>query len=137
METLRKTTDFFLDKLFLLYIVFAGIATIVDFAVLTLLVEAFGVHYLSSAAVSYLCGMITNFSLNKVFNFKNKSKQVIGQFGLFVFVALVGLVLNQLILYLLVESLNAHYLAAKVVSVAIVMFWSFIGHKKLTFSVFK
>jgi putative flippase GtrA len=137
MELVRRGVNFFLTRLFALYIVFAGIATIVDFAVLTLLVEKAGMHYLTSAAISYLCGMTINFSLNKFFNFRNKSTRVAHQFGLFAFVALIGLALNQIILYLMVDILGIYYLTGKVVSVAVVMFWSFIGHKKITFSVLK
>lgn len=135
MELVKRGVNFFLSRLFAFYIVFAGIATVVDFAVLTLLVEKAGVHYLTSAAISYLCGMITNYSLNKIYNFRNKSTRIARQFGLFAFVALIGLALNQIILYLMVDVFGVHYLAGKVVSVAIVMFWSFIGHKKITFSV--
>ncbi len=132
-----KTLNGFLQinsiKLFLRYVVFAGIATLVDLGLLYLLTEFLDVWYFYSAAIAYLCGMLTNFSLNKYLNFRNKSKKIIPQFGLFAIVALVGLGLNQLILYLLVEFAAIQYMAAKIIAIFIVMFWSFLGHKKLTF----
>ena len=117
------------------YIIFAGIATIVDFSLLYSLTEFFYVHYFTSAAFAYMGGMITNYTLNKIFNFKNKSKKIFKQFALFMTVALTGLILNQLIIYVLVEYFQFWYMIAKLVSVGIVMIWSFIGHKLLTFKV--
>lgn len=119
------------------YVIFAGIATLVDLGFLYFLTTFIGIHYLISGAISYTCGMITNYSLNKTFNFKNKSKKIVRQFGLFVFVALIGLGFNQLILWLLVEFANLFYMYAKLISIVIVMLWSFYGHKKLTFGVLK
>lgn len=124
-------------KLFSLYIVLAGIATIVDVGLLYIFTNYLGIWYFYSAILSYLAGMLTNYSLNKYLNFKNKSKKIAWQFGLFIIVALVGLALNQLILYLLVNFAGLWYIWAKLVAVFVVMFWSFFGHKKLTFKVFQ
>lgn len=121
-------------RLFLGYIVCAGIATVVDFLFLYALTEFFGLHYLISAAIAYVFGMTTNYTLNKIYNFKNKSSEVKKQFLLFIFVALIGLGLNQIILYILVERFGLWYIFAKAVGVLIVMIWSFYGHKKITFN---
>ena len=124
-------------KLFFGYILFGGIAALVDLGGLYIFTEFFGLYYLVSATLSYIGGMITNYSLNKVFNFKNKSKKIAKQFGLFVFVALIGLGLNQLILWLLVEFAGLWYMLAKLISISLVMFWNFFGHKKITFGLIK
>lgn len=124
-------------RIFIGYILFAGIATLVDVGLLYLLTEKVGLWYLYSAVFAYIAGMITNFSLNKYYNFKNKSKAVMKQFSVFIGVALIGLGLNQLILYGLVEYLGIHFILAKVCALAVIMFWSFYGHKHLTFTVFQ
>lgn len=119
------------------YVIFAGFATLVDLCLLYSLTELLHIWYFHSAAFAYFIGMVTNYSLNKYLNFRNRSKQIISQFGLFAIVALVGLGLNQLILYLLVEFAKLWYVYAKFIAIFIVMFWSFYGHKRLTFRVFK
>jgi len=124
-------------KLFVGYVILAGFATLVDLGLLYSLTEFFHIWYFYSAAFSYFVGMITNYSLNKYLNFRNKSKKIIPQFGLFATVALIGLGLNQLILYLLVEFAKLWYMFAKFIAIFIVMGWSFYGHKKLTFRVFR
>lgn len=136
------------STLFIKYVFLAGIATAVDFGVLFFLTNIIGIWYLLSATLSYFCGMLTNFTLNKIFNFKNKSKFIFRQFLLFIIVALIGLGINNLILYFLVDIVKVWFAIpqsydriwlffAKCVSVFIVMFWSFIGHKKITFNLLK
>lgn len=120
-------------KLFFGYLIFAGFATLVDLGLLYSLTEFLHVWYFYSAAFAYFVGMVTNYSLNKYLNFRNTSKRIILQFGLFVLVALIGLAINQLILYSFVEFVKLWYMLAKIISIFIVMFWSFLGHSRLTF----
>ena len=115
----------------------AGIATLVDMGLLYFFTEYLDLWYLYSAALSYLVGMIVNFTLNKYLNFRNRSNRVAAQFGIFAGVALVGLVLNQVILYLLVTVAGIWYMTAKVITVCLVLLWSFYGHKRLSFGLIK
>jgi len=119
------------------YVMCAGIATLVDMGLLFLFTEYLDVWYLYSAALSYLAGMFANFTLNKYLNFRNRSARVAAQFGLFAGVALVGLAFNQIILYLLVTLAGIWYMTAKVITVCLVLLWSFYGHKRLTFGLIK
>ena len=123
-------------KLFVGYVLFAGFATLVDIGLLYSLTEFFHVWYLYSAAIAYFVGMVINYLLNKYFNFKNRSKQIFMQFGLFAIVALVGLGINQFVLYSLVEFAKLWYISAKIIAIFIGLLWSFYGHRKLTFNVF-
>lgn len=119
------------------YVICAGIATGVDIGILYVLTEYLGLWYLYSAALSYLAGMVTNFTLNKKYNFRNRNEQVFRQFGIFAAVALLGLALNQVILYSLVSIGGLWYIHGKIVTVLLVLLWSFYGHKKLTFGLLK
>lgn len=124
-------------KLFVGYVLFAGFATLVDLGLLYSLSEFFHIWYLYSAVFAYFMGMVTNYLLNKYFNFKNKNKQIFMQFGLFGIVALVGLGINQLVLYSLVEFAKLWYISAKIIAIFVGLVWSFYGHKKLTFNIFR
>lgn len=121
------------QKLFVGYVFLAGLAALVDVTTLYLLTNFGHLFYWYSAAISYLVGMLVNFTLNKYLNFKNQSKKILRQGGLFFIVALVGLLLNQLIIYILTEGFGCWYMLSKFVSLVLVMFWSFWGHKNLTF----
>ncbi len=124
-------------RLFFGYVFFAGLAALADIGLLFLLTNFFGVWYFYSAIFAYIAGMLVNYLLNRRLNFRNKSRQVARQFGVFAMVAVAGLALNQAVLYLLVEYAGLWYMFSKTIAVFIVMFWSFYGHKKLTFNIFK
>lgn len=124
-------------RLFFGYVIFAGTATVIDIALLYALTEHLHVWYFYSAFISYTTGMAINYSLNKYYNFKNKSRYVLPQFGIFVSVALVGLILNQVIIFSLVEFAHLWYMLAKIISICTVVIWSFYGHRKFTFGLLK
>ena len=122
---------------FAFYVLIGGFATIIDFSVLYSLTEYFNVNYFYSAAIAYCFGMLTNFYLNKKYNFKNKSKKIVHQAGLFFIIASIGLAINQFVIWFLVSVFGVWYITAKLVSVIVVLFWSFNGHKRFTFHYFK
>jgi putative flippase GtrA len=124
-------------RLLIGYVFFAGIATLVDIGLLYLFTEYLELWYLYSAALSYLTGMVINYTLNKNYNFRNRSNRIASQFGIFAGVALIGLALNQIILYLFVSILGIWYIFAKVITVCIVLMWSFYGHKRFTFGILR
>lgn len=119
------------------YIIIASIATIFDVGLLYILTHFIGIKYLISSVISYCIGMAINYSLNKFLNFKDNDKRIALQFGVFVAVALVGLALNQIIIIFLVELFDMWYINAKIFSLLIVVFWSFWGHKNITFQTHK
>ncbi|MFH1590250.1 MAG: GtrA family protein [archaeon] len=122
---------------FIKYLFFAGIATIADLSILYILTEFIQVFYFVSSIISYVCGGIIHYVLNKKYTFKNKSKKIFSQLSIFFGIALIGLGINQLILYLLVELANIWYIYAKLVAVFIVLIWNFTGHKYITFRLLK
>ncbi len=122
---------------FISYIFFAGIGTLADISILFILTEFMGIYYFLSSIVSYTCGGVLHYFLNKRYTFKNKSKKILKQMSLFFFISFIGLFLNQLILYLLVEFVGLWYMAAKFVSIFIVLIWNFTGHKYITFRIIR
>jgi len=123
-------------KLFIGYMICGTIATLVDLGFLYIFTEFFKIWYFYSSFFSYLLGLITSYNLNKHLLFKNKSKQVVKQFSMFTIILLVGLVLNQTILYTLVEVFDLWYVLAKIITAGIVVFWHFFANKNLTFKIF-
>ncbi len=116
------------------YFFLGGITFVVDYALLFLLTEYAGIHYLLSAALAFVAGVIVNYVLNRVFNFKSESEQVLRQFIVFILVSLVGLAINELLLYVFVEQFHIHYLVARPILLVIVAPITFLLHKKFTFA---
>jgi putative flippase GtrA len=112
------------------YLVVGGLAFLVDLGTLYLLTEFAGIYYLVSAAVAFLLGLAVNYLLSRTWVF---DRRVIGNTGLeflvFAAIGVVGLGLNEAIIWFLHEPMNFHYLVAKIVSGGIVLLWNFGARK--------
>jgi len=124
-------------KLFFKYCIGGGMAAVVDIILLYIFTEYLGVYYLFSAAISFLCAAIVNYSFNKRFTFQNESKKIVQQFFLFLSVVFVGECLNLSIMYFLVTFFDIWYIVAKFISIGIVLSYNFTCNKKITFELFK
>src|SRR5688500_6630913 len=72
------------------------IATAVDVAILVVLTEWFGVHYLQSAAVGFTVGVSVNYLLSVCWVFEKRTfENRATEFALFGVLGLIGLGLNQ------------------------------------------
>jgi putative flippase GtrA len=102
----------------------------IDYFVLFAVTEFLGIDYLISSAISFSVSVIVNYILSITFVFStkkdaNKAKEFI----LFVVLSLVGLLINQVIMWVSVEKMAIYYLIAKIGATAIVMVYNFITRK--------
>jgi putative flippase GtrA len=119
---------------FLRYLVVGGIAYAVDFGVLFILTEAAGFHYLLSAALSFLLGLVVNYCLSVVWVFPRRAmadKRM--EFLVFAAVGLVGLGLNEGIIWFFTARLKIYYLLSKIAASVVVLLWNFFARKRILF----
>ncbi|NDP20696.1 MAG: GtrA family protein [Paludibacter sp.] len=112
-----------------------GIAFIVDFGLLLLLTEYFNVHYLISAGISFLIGLLLNYylSIKWVFTIRTFEKKWI-ELLFFSLIGLIGLGLNEFLLWVFTDILLLYYLISKFFTSFIVYFWNFFVRKFLLFT---
>ncbi|MFC1898064.1 GtrA family protein [Candidatus Cloacimonadota bacterium] len=123
------------DKIYIQLIRYAfvgGLSFIADIGALYLLTEFAGLHYLLSAASGFIVGLIVNYSLSVkwVFNV-DITERKLSQFLIFGIIGIVGLGLNELIIWFITEKLQVYYLYSKIISTVIVLFWNFLARRKL------
>ena len=106
-----------------------------DFAVLYLCTEFAGVHYLVSNVVSYSVGLLVAYLLNIhwVFKYRRYPSTVI-ELPIFVSIALAGILVNELLMYLMVDRISLNYLWAKVAASGVIFLFNFTARKSLLFS---
>ena len=110
--------------------VVGGIAFIMDYSVLFICTEFLGIYYLVSSLISLLISTIFNYiaSIRWVFDVnQEKSKQK--NFVLFLVFSVIGLGLNQIIMWFGVDILHVYYMLVKIGATAIVMVFNFITRK--------
>ena len=105
-----------------------------DFALLVLLVEFFGMHYLVAATIGFTVGttVVYIFSVQWIFP-KRALRRKSLEYGLFIAVGLVGAALNDFFLWLFTEPIGIHYMASRLISASLVFFWNFFARKRLLF----
>ena len=119
---------------FFRYVIAGGTAWIADFSVLALLTELYRIHYLISAAVAFIIGLATNYTLSVKWVFsRRKFEDRRLEFIVFASIGLVGLLLNELFIWFFTEHVHFHYLISKIVSTAFVFFWNFGARKTILF----
>lgn len=119
-----------LGKQILRFGVVGGTAFIIDYGVLYCLTEFAGINYLVSACISFVASVIYNYVLSILWVFDAKQgRSKTAELAVFIGLSVVGLGLNQLGMWLLVDKAGIYYMLAKIVVTAIVMVYNFITRK--------
>lgn len=106
------------------------IAFVIDYGFMVLLTEVFGVPYLISTTVSFIISVIFNYFASMRFVFKRKDDMSRRrEFIIFVVLSVIGLVINDVFMWLMVDFLFIDYRISKVVVTFIVAVWNFVTRK--------
>lgn len=107
-----------------------GSAFVIDYGIMIFLTEVFEINYLVSSAVSFTVSVIYNYILSVKWVFDvsgNRSKTQ--DFAVFIVLSIIGLGINQLVMWLAVDILGIFYMISKIGATAIVMVYNFITRK--------
>lgn len=102
----------------------------IDYGFMILLTECTDLGYFFSSAISFTLSVVVNYILSMRFVFKGKAE--LGRFqemAIFVALSLVGLTLNQMIMWIVVDFFGMFYALAKIFSTMLVTTYNFISRK--------
>ncbi len=128
---IKKTNSSILQ--FSRYFFVGGIAFILDFIFLYIFKEFIRFSYLISASLSFLIGLIVNYvmSISWIFN-KEKftwDSLIKHDFIVFIITGLLGMGLNDILMYTLTDIAMINYLFSKIIAVPVVLLWNFLSRK--------
>ena len=106
-----------------------GMAFVIDYVPLYVCTEFLHIHYLISSIISFTVSVIFNYILSIKWVFDVKKKQDVKDFVIFIILSVIGLGINSLIMYVMVEKFGVYYMLSKIVSTAVVMAYNFITRK--------
>ena len=117
-----------LIKQILRFTIVGGIATVIDFVCLYIFKEFLNLNIILSNTLSFTISVIYNYiaSIKWVFDVNKNSKF---QFIIFVILSVIGLLINNGILYLFTSYTEVYYLLSKVFATLVVMIYNFITRK--------
>lgn len=110
--------------------VVGGLAFIIDYGILIFLTEVFHINYLISTTISFIVSVIFNYIMSIFWVFdvdENKNRTTV--FSVFIILSVIGLLLNDLFMWIFVDGISIHYLIAKIIATLLVMIYNFITRK--------
>lgn len=125
-----------MSELFIKFLKFGIVGVsgvVVDFGVTWLLKEQLRLNKYIANSTGFACAVVSNYVLNRIWTFHSADPQVGIQFAKFTLVALVGLGMNNAIIYLLTERRGVKFYTAKLVATGVVMLWNFGANYLFTF----
>jgi putative flippase GtrA len=117
------------------YLLASAVALALDYGLLVGLTEWFHVHYLASAAIGYVAGLVVTYGLSVTLVFRERrltSRRL--EFLGFAAIGLVALGLNEVVMKTFVEVLRFDYRLAKVPAAGIGFVFNFASRRLILFS---
>lgn len=106
------------------------IAFLIDYGLMVALTEFFGVPYLISNTISFTVSVVFNYvaSMRYVFERRDDMSRR-REFIIFVVLSIIGLILNDLFIWLFVSVWLIDYRIAKIIVTVLVAIWNFVTRK--------
>lgn len=105
------------------------VAFVIDYSILYFLTEFLNIHYLISATISFIISLIFNYIASIKWVFDVNKKQTIKEIFVFIILSVIGLLINHIVMFIMVDKMNIHYMITKIFATAIVMVWNFVTRK--------
>ena len=121
-------------KLFKFIIVgFSGL--FIDFGLTFICKEKLSLNRYLSNSIGFLLAASSNYFLNRVWTFGSNNPEIIVEFASFFFVSIIGLLINNSILWLIHNKMGINFYLAKFGAILITTLWNFFANYYFTFIV--
>ena len=122
-----------LKRQYFIFMIVGVVSFIIGITLLKLFYEYFELDLILANSISFISVSAIHFILSIKFVFLRGKKSLTKEISLFYLVALLTLLLDNVLLYVLVESFSIYYIFAKILTVSAVSFASFVLRKNIVF----
>jgi putative flippase GtrA len=117
---------------FLKFIIVGFSGMIVDFSITILLKEKLKVHRYIANSAGFTLAASSNYLFNRFWTFESNNPRVLQEYSTFIVISLIGLIINNLFLYLFEKKLKFYF--AKFLAILVTSLWNFSANYWLNFT---
>jgi|ERR1035437_871070 putative flippase GtrA len=117
---------------FFKFIVVGFSGMIVDFSITILLKEKFKINRYISNSAGFTIAASSNYLFNRLWTFESNNPKVLIEYSTFLLISLIGLFINNLIIYLFEKKLKFYF--AKFLAIMVTSLWNFTANYYLNFA---
>ena len=122
----KEIYNMIMTQQFIRFVIAGGGCFLFELAVLYILTEYCGLHYLISAGIAFTLSVIVNYILCVKWVFHAAKQKSIYATAIFFGSSVFGLAINQFAMWLLVDVIGLYYMMAKIVATGIVTIWNYV-----------
>lgn len=126
--------DSLLITKFLKFCVVGASGMLIDFGTTWLLKERIKVNKYVANSTGFILAATSNYILNRIWTFQSNDPQIASQYISFIIISLVGLGINNMVIYILNDRLRYNFYLSKLFAIAVVTLWNFLMNLLITFS---
>jgi putative flippase GtrA len=105
----------------------------IDFSVTWICKEQLRINKYIANSAGFICALTNNYLLNRYWTFASTNSPIVYQFTKFLIVSLIGLGINNLLLYLFVKHTRYNFYLLKLCVIGIVFIWNYSANLLYTF----
>jgi putative flippase GtrA len=118
---------------FLKFCIVGGSGVVVDFGITYLAKEFLKLNKYVANSLGFICAATSNYILNRTWTFGSNDPDVVMQYFRFFGFSLIGLAINNLVIYLLHGRVKWNFYIVKLIATCVVTFWNFSMNYIFTF----
>jgi len=129
--------DFLTSSFILKFLKFATVGLsglLVDYAFTYIFKEIVKVQKYVANSIGFTIAASSNYILNRIWTFESENPDIAVEYSEFLLISIVGLGLNNLILWLIVSKFKINFYLAKFFAICVVTLWNFLANFFITFN---
>ena len=97
--------------------------------------EKFKLNKYISNSIGFVLAATNNYIWNRIWTFQSQGTEIVREYSSFFIISLVGLGINNAVIYLLHDRLKLNFYLAKILAIGVVTLWNFGMNNLFTFDV--
>lgn len=106
----------------------------VDFGFTWLSKEKLRLNKYFANSIGFSFAATSNYLLNRWWTFHSSNPEIMNEYFRFVVVSVIGLVINTLVIYLLINTVKFRFYFSKLLAIGVVLIWNFWANLYFTFA---